>query len=156
MKLIFFCISRSSFFILIKKSEVNVLNRSSNMNLSFTDCVYNLRYYFIDQCCFHQTNLIVSLSQLFGWTILGSTFTNEQSTLIMSGAVLLCNDDFKKYKYISKMNKKKTIFTKILLKKNCSQNMQHKSNWIVCVPIQSKQDWHDGFDWRAGQELDLY
>lgn len=89
-------LSKSSFFITIKNSQVNVLNRSNNMNLSFSDSIQNLQYYFIDQCCLHQTNLIISLSQLLGWNILGSTFTNEQNTLIMQGTALLCNDDFKK------------------------------------------------------------
>lgn len=89
-------LSKSSFFILLKQSQVNVLNRSNNINLSFSDCLHNLRYYFIDQCCFHQTNLIISLSQLLGWNVVGSTFTNEQNTLIMRGTALLCNDEYKK------------------------------------------------------------
>ena len=66
------------------------------MNISFSDCLYNLRYYFIDQCCFHQTNLIVSLSQQLGWTLLGSAFTNEPNTVVMRGTVLFYNDTFKK------------------------------------------------------------
>lgn len=89
-------LSKSSFYIRLKQNQVNLLNRSNNMNLSFSDCIHNLRYYFIDQCCFHQTNLIVSLSQQLGWSLLGSSFTNEQNTLIMRGSGLFYNDSFKK------------------------------------------------------------
>lgn len=73
------------------------MNRSNNMSIPFGECIDDLRFYFLDQCCYHQTNLIVLLSQMLGWTVVGSSFTNLKNTLIMSGTALLYNDIYKKY-----------------------------------------------------------
>jgi hypothetical protein len=42
-------LAKSFFHIIIKGTEVNILNRSTNLSISFTDSVDDLRDYFLDQ-----------------------------------------------------------------------------------------------------------
>ncbi|CAF0980842.1 unnamed protein product [Brachionus calyciflorus] len=89
-------LAKSFFYILIKKSNISVLNRSDNISISFTDALIDLKEYFIDQCCFHQINLILTICQQYGWTVLGNSFTNEPNKRRMSGVALVYNNNYSK------------------------------------------------------------
>ena len=89
-------LAKSFFHVIIKQSQVSILNRSTNISISFTDSIDDLHDYFFDQCCFHQINLITTLSQLFGWKVLGNSFINELNKKSMTGMALLYNDNFSK------------------------------------------------------------
>jgi mediator of RNA polymerase II transcription subunit 17 len=89
-------LAKSSFYIIIKQSNVTVLNRFSNLSVKFTDCIEDMKDYFLDQCCFHQINLITTMSQLFDWTVLSNSFTNELNNKFLSGLALIYNNKFSK------------------------------------------------------------
>lgn len=58
---------RSSFYVLVQDSKVTVLNRFSSQSIQFTDCVEDLRDYFLDQVINHLfvRNLFFSVLSLF-------------------------------------------------------------------------------------------
>jgi hypothetical protein len=90
-------ISKLSFYIVINKSQVTVLNRSSNISISFSDSIDDMKSYFLDQCCFHQINLIITMSEIFGWTLLGNSFRGDSLNVkTMSGFALIYNDNYLK------------------------------------------------------------
>ena len=42
-------VARSFFYVIIRQSQVHVLNRSSNTSISFTESINDLKDYFLDQ-----------------------------------------------------------------------------------------------------------